>query len=341
MKLHTIIAAATLVRFSCNTYAGEYNPNFDEGVNISEFVTAATGKGSIQTHSPLPEISTAVVQVDNLKQELPASLAKYSLKPLSGYVVPPVSPRILKSEVYQSALMYPSLLQEHDSPTAYKLLGQWQSIVNLRAALVDEAVALDTRSSDLYEQALQINNDSHALQQEINDFNANVSQYNSQCANQPVNQACTDWSNRIDAWRKDILNKSAIQKKKVAKWNSDVSELKSSDNTWAIKVLSWENDINIFIKAAQDFLNGYTMCVLNEASEKCEIHTSTDPSHPLVYVTGCEYTCGTDGHWWGFLLYTYTPPCRKCPKVIRDGETPLKSTRRRSPEFPEYPSPGF
>lgn len=336
MKHYIITAAVTLVSLSSSAYARDYNPDYNKGVSVSEFMTAATGNDSIQTNLPLPEISTAVIEVVNLKQELPASLAKESLKPLKGYVVPPISPRLLTSQVYKSGQEYLQLLQSHDDPTAYKLLGNWQSIVTVRAALVDDASALDSKSSDLYTQAMQINDAAHALQQKIDDFNADVTQYNNQCVNQHISDDCPAWSNRIDAARKELLSESAAQKAKVQKWNNDVSELKSSDNTWAIKVFNWETDIGYFISAVKSYLAGQVMC-FKTGTETTPVPVEGNPPY-ILFLTKCIYTC-VDNDLWSFA-WTSLNGYLTCPGSVYKGEFPAMPIRRASPDF-RSEKPGF
>ncbi|MBI4801179.1 MAG: hypothetical protein HY796_01530 [Elusimicrobia bacterium] len=57
-----MLVVAILTSFSIGTYAQKYNPNFDQGPNLTEFLKAAQEMDSTQLYVPLSRIDGSVVK---------------------------------------------------------------------------------------------------------------------------------------------------------------------------------------------------------------------------------------------------------------------------------------
>lgn len=327
--MNRLLLTATLLGLSSSgIFAQNYNPKFDQGLDITEFVQAATGDTSQQTCLPFPSLELQTAKIGSIATVILMDFWK-SLKAGPGYLGGPYDPRVLYSKPFQDGLMRASLLGQHESQTAHALLVEWESVKTTRSGLLAEAGALNNRDSALYREGVAIDNAAAAFAKEKEALQAEIAQYNQQCAGQPVNTICTNWYNKLTAKVAEYNGRVAIHNQKVEVWRSNVQSLKNSVSSWLAKVQEWESIILYFIRKADSFLSGHPICLLQKENYEL-IQIGNPPTQ--AYLTHCEYACGTDGHWWGFLLGPAATP-RPCPKVVIDGETPLKSIQRQSPDF--------
>lgn len=229
-------------------YAQGYNPKFDEGVNLSEFMQVAAEEPSIQACEPLPAIGLEVLKTGLSKKGVSDSGK-------AGYVAGgPHHTIVANSTAFQSAIMYPTLISQHESQPAYALLARWDNITNKRNELLNDAGLLNAKDSGLYDAGVQIDNAAEAFAKEKAALQAEIDRYNQQCAGQPVNNYCTNWYNKLSAKIADYNRRVEIHNQKVKAWRLDVQSLKNIVASWHGKVQEWETIILDFIEDAKAFL---------------------------------------------------------------------------------------
>ncbi|MBI4655164.1 MAG: hypothetical protein HY746_00300 [Elusimicrobia bacterium] len=260
MKKKTLLAAV-LFFFSVGLIKAEDKSLKENSLSFDQLLKAVEQKDLKNTkgqfHALILELDDADIKTISFKNS-PLSLQKEFSKGGPGYFHGPYPPWVLDNSHYKYALKYPPQLQQHEHPVAQQLLVEWNSIEAIKGTLLNEAYALNSRDSGLYQELVLLQNEREALKQEIGKFNAEVVAYNQQCAGQPVNQYCTNWSNRIEAWRADLTKRVNIHNQKVESFNIRKKELDNTMFSFVEKIRSWSSKIDLFIEKAREFLKDYT-----------------------------------------------------------------------------------
>ena len=164
-----------------------------------------------------------------------------------GSVFGPFQQRILESQPYKSAVELLEPVKLLPAAVRAPLNKEWQTIESVRLDLLDAAKSLDKEDGRLYDDGVAIDQDAAVLQKRLDDFNADVDNYNRQCAGQPVNQFCTDWFGRIGTARKTLLADIGTHNALVDAWNgrykvlavkADAQKKKVSDREATIGTLA-------------------------------------------------------------------------------------------------------
>lgn len=237
-----LLTATILAFFSPGIYAQDYNPKFDKAPDLTEFLEAAAEAPALQACMPLPSI-----ELEALKTGLKESKA--------GWVAGgPHHTIVVNSTPFQNALMQAALVGQHESQPAYALLARWDDIGNKRNGLLSDAGLLNAKDSGLYDEGVQIDKAAEAFAKEKAALQAEINQYNQQCAGQPVSYYCTNWYNKLTAKVADYNRRVEIHNQKVKVWRINVQDLKNIVAGWRIKVQEWETIILDFIEDAKAFL---------------------------------------------------------------------------------------
>jgi hypothetical protein len=165
---------------------------------------------------------------------------------LGGTIFGPFLPRVAESQPYKSAQELLAPIKLLPAKVQAPLAADWQSIEGIRSDLLDSAKSLDAEDGSLYDEAVSINAEQAQLQKRIDDFNADVNNYNQQCAGQPVNQPCQDWFARIGAARTQLLSDIANHNARVDNWNARYNALSANAASQNQKVSDWEAAIGRF-----------------------------------------------------------------------------------------------
>lgn len=253
-----VFTAALLASLLPGAYAQDYAPKFDQGLDLKEFVQAATDP-ALQTCTPLPQIDLAVVKTTLLVKELP--------KPKAGSYFGPLQPIVAGNKAHLYSQKYVPPLHSSPDPVAKELLIQWGNIENARVLLLNEANALEGKDAKLYADGEKIAQDAAALNKEIEAWKAETVAYNEQCAGQPVNTNCTNWYNKLVAWQEDLKKQIAAHNAAYAAWKERAQALTDSVNGWKGRVRAWEQAILYFIEKAQIFLKDTGKCTYDEWEE--------------------------------------------------------------------------
>jgi hypothetical protein len=254
----SLLTAALLAFISPVISAENYIPKFDQGVDLKEFIKAATAF-SLQTCTPFPPTTFSAVKTTRLMKELP--------KPRAGSYFGPLRPIVTGNKTYPYAQKYPPLIQPSQDPAAKELMIQWENIENARTLLLDEAQGLETKDAQLYADAEQIEQNAAALNKEIEAWEAEAAAYNQQCAGQPVNTNCTNWYNKLVSWQEDLKQRIAAHNANYDAWKQRAQALTDSVNGWKGKVNIWEQAMLYFIEKAQIFLKDTGKCTYEEWEE--------------------------------------------------------------------------
>lgn len=304
-----MFVAVILTFFSAGVYAQKYNPNFDQGLNPTEFLKAAQEKNFPQPYVPYPKIAGDIIKSFNPSKGAPLNTDKVFSKPAAGYFYGPYHPRILNSQVYKNGQIYPPLLKQHENPTAYRLLANWGDVETVRGSLLAAAYALNPVDSTLYSEVAAANQHAVELRQEVDKYNAAVEAYKKDCPNGPVNEKCLATYNNLIKWH-DRLEKD------IADHNANIkrSEQRYADLTYhkvdlAQRILDWEADITNFIKNAIAFLS-------NPNQDACK--PCPEPPAPVIdYVPPStpHFPCkGTHMH---YFVYHQSPPPECICRLVR------------------------
>lgn len=167
-----LLTATLLALSSSSIYAQNYTPKFDQGLDLKEFVKAATDDSSSQAFVPVPPVVFETAKTISIPDENGLGVKKGFSKAGPGYFFGPYRPWVLNNVPYQNGLVYVPHLQGMEHPTAYKLLAQWNDINTTRSKLLDEADVLDPKDKALYSEAVQLDQNAAALNQERDKINA-------------------------------------------------------------------------------------------------------------------------------------------------------------------------
>lgn len=291
--MNRLLLTATLLAFiSPGISAENYTPKFDQGVDLKEFIRAATNP-SLQTCTPFPPTIFTAVKTTHSVKVLP--------KPRAGSYFGPLQPIVSGNKAYPYAQKYLPPLHSSQNPAAKELLIQWENIENARVLLLDEAQALELKDAKLYADGEQIAQNAVELNKEIEAWKADVATYNAECAGQPVNDKCTAERDRLLKWKQDLEQKIATHNANYDAWKARANELTGSVNNWRSKLKSWEQAILYFIEKAQAFLVDTGDCTYerhrelqNQVDDACKISgqpykcTQWNPNDPAL---DCE-------QWW-------------------------------------------
>lgn len=280
---HLVLVAVILAFCTPGISAQNYNPKFDEGPNLAEFVKVATEDPALQSVSPYPPVVFETVKTLSLQEEILPSLRKEFLRPGAGYFYGPYPPRIYNSGPYQNGQPYFSLLQAHESPMAQKLLVQWDAINTIRGELLNNANTLDPKDTAMYAEAKQLDQNAAIINQERDKVNAEVAQWNQQCAGHTPTPQCTSWSNTLDKKLADIKKRIAEHNAKVDNWKIRKKGFDGEVRAFIDKVLSWEAGIDNFISDAKEALASHGTCTEEEwqplydaVKEACDVKRACD-----------------------------------------------------------------
>lgn len=86
-----------LALFSPGVHAQNYNPKFDQGLDLAEFLNAAAEEPSLQTCMPLPSIEGEAVNTTAIKNSLLESLRKEFPNPKAACFGCPYGVRVTTS----------------------------------------------------------------------------------------------------------------------------------------------------------------------------------------------------------------------------------------------------
>lgn len=261
----TLLVAALLAFFTPGLRAQDYNPKFDKAPSLEEFRKAATDNTSVQAAIPFPPVVFEEVKTISLKGECKPELKKEFLKAGPGYFYGPYPPRIYNSGPYQSGLLYIPRLKEYEHPTAYALLSQWDGVNTTRGQLLDEANVLDPKDQALYAEAVQIDQNAAALNQERDKLNAEIAKYNQTCVGVPYPPYyCPSWSSDLDRRIADLKHRIDVHNAKVSDWRNRKKTFDGLVGAFINRIISWEKNINDFISKAEAFLTDYGKCTKEE-----------------------------------------------------------------------------
>lgn len=308
---------------SVSVFSQNYNPKFEQGVDLAEFVDVALGDyQSQQSCMPIPQVGLNTAEGISHERIIPPALWR-AAKAGPGYLGGPYDPRVINSVPYQNALMYPTLIGQHESQTAYYLLARWESLKTTRSELLSDAGSLNSMDSALYREGVEIDNAAAAFEREKAALQAEVARYNQQCAGQPATYYCTAWYNNLKAKIADYNRRVNTHNQKVEVWRGKVQNLKNSVSSWLPKVDEWEMVILDFIEDARSYLANPDAgtCPPCPAPPPSEIH-HVPPETP-------HYPCKGD-HEHYFEVHQGPPPECKC-RTVRKTKCLDKSDEAMSP----------
>lgn len=234
---------SVLLALTGSAFAQAIKPDFDQGIDVPKV------NGFL---SPIP---VAAKRMPILSRALGKSVVSGP-----GYLFGPWQPKILGNEDYKKAQDYPSLIELLLPPVRDPLKANWHDIETVRGDLLANAANLEPVDRQLYQDGVNLDNDAVGLNKQRDDLNAEVAQYNSQCAGKPSNPTC-------DNWRTDLLRRMGILQGLInqhndnfAAWKTKVDELQSEGTTLDGKIISWGASIGAFILNAENALenNGIT-----------------------------------------------------------------------------------
>jgi hypothetical protein len=215
---------------------------------------------ALQTNMPYPPVVVEVAKTISLKDEVLPSLRTEFSRPAAGsfYNVPA---RIYDSGPYRDGQSYIPPLQAHETQAAYKLIAQWNNEINAtRSGLLNEVTPIDSKDKALYAEAAQLDQNAAALNKEREQINAEVAQWNQQCAGQKPTPHCTSWGNDLDKKLASIKQRVATHNANVDKWKSKKGEFDGVVSTFLKKINSWEETIVAFISDAKAVLASHGTC---------------------------------------------------------------------------------
>jgi len=260
-----LLTTALLAFGSSGIYAQNYTPKFDHGLDLNEFVKAATDDSSGQAFVPVPPVVLAAAKIIAIADGSELGVKKGFPKAGPGYFFGPYRPWLLNNAPYQNGLVYVPHLQGIEHPTADKLLGQWDGINTTRSKLLDEADVIDPKDKALYAEAVNLDQNAAVLNKERDKINAEIVRFNQTCVgvpNPPSN--CPSWSADLDRKIADLKRRIDIHNAKVADFRSRKKTFDGAVETFANKIFSWGEYINDFISKAQTFLSYSGTCTKEE-----------------------------------------------------------------------------
>lgn len=263
--MNRLLLTAVLAFFAPGVFAQNYNPKFDQGLDLKEFIQAATGDSSNQAFMPVPQVIFKAVETISLNDEKLPALKKAFPKPGAGYFYGPYPPRITNSGPYQNGQVYVPHLQGQEHPIAYNLLAQWDGINTTRGTLLDEANVLDPKDRSLYAEAAQLDQNAAALNQEGDKLNAEIHQFNNTCVGVPYPPSyCHSWSTDLDRRIADWKRRVDAHNAKVANFRARKKDFDGAVGSFIDKIMAWEKNINDFISKAAAFLSNTGDCTKDQ-----------------------------------------------------------------------------
>lgn len=247
-----LLALIMLVLFSPGIYAQNYNPKFNGGPDIAEFLQAAAD--SAFPCLPFPPIKEAVKGIPSGDADLPM---RKGLRAGSFYGA--LRPSVADNAIYAYPKKYIPPLEASQDPAAKELLVQWENINNARILLLDEAQVLELKDSGLYTEYLQLAQNAAALNKEIEALRAAWAAHQQGCP-VPHDAACTAEHNRLVEWDKDLRQRITIHNANYEDWLKRKKALDDSVTGWRSKLKSWEQVILGFIEKVQAFLKDTGNC---------------------------------------------------------------------------------
>lgn len=263
--MNRLLLTAVLAFFAPSVFAQNYNPKFDQGLDLNEFVQAATDDSSNQAFVPVPPVVFVPAKTISIKEESLLGIKKGFVKAGAGYFFGPYRPWVLNNVPYQNGQIYAQQLQQFEHPTAYKLLTQWETINTTRGKLLDEADVLDPKDKALYAEAVQLDQNAAVLNQERDKINAEIARFNQTCVGVSYPPSyCPSWSVDLDRRIAELKRRIDAHNAKVADFRNRKKSFDGVVETFANKILSWGEYINDFISKAQTFLSYSGTCTKEE-----------------------------------------------------------------------------
>lgn len=264
--MNRLLLTATLLAFDTSgIYAQNYNPKFDQGLGLKEFVESATNNSSGQEFMPVPLVVFDAAKTILIIEESKLGVKKGFLKAGPGYFFGPYRPWVLNNVPYQNGLVYVPHLQGMEHPTAYKLLAQWDGVNTTRAKLLDDADVIDPKDKALYAEAVQLDQNAAVLNQELDKINAEIARFNQTCVGVPYPPSyCPSWSVDLDRRIADLKRRINTHNAKVADFRNRKKTFDGVVETFGNKILSWGEYINDFIAKTQTFLSYSGTCTKEE-----------------------------------------------------------------------------
>lgn len=209
-----------------------------------------------------------------------------------GSVFGPFLQRTLESQPYKSASELLAPIKLLPAQVQAPLTEEWKTIESVRLDLLDAAKPLDVEDGSLYDEAVSINKETPLLQKRLDDLNADIDNYNRQCAGQPVNQFCQDWFGRIATAKAQLSTDIGNHNKRVDVWNGRYNDLSARAAAHNKKVDDWEASIGAFAARASKALDdGGISTLLLQAQSGVTLEASDKAQLPrAIALTECLQT---------------------------------------------------
>jgi len=256
-----LLVTVILALFSPGIQAQNYNPKFDEGPNLAEFLKTATEDSPFPCML-FPSVDETIRGV-LLKDEGFPGLRRDLLKPRAGSFYPPLRPAVANNTTYDYAKKYPPQFETSQDPVAKELLIKWDDINSARGLLLDEATGLESQDSGLYAERVQLAQNANALIKEREALKAAWAAHQQGCP-VPHDAACTAEHNRLVKWDQDLKQAIATHNARYNDWLKLKKGLDDSVTGWRERLKGWEDVILGFIEKVQDFLRDTGNCTLEE-----------------------------------------------------------------------------
>ena len=321
-----LLATIILALFSPGIQAQNYNPKFDDGLDLAEFIKAATEDPSFQTCVPFPKQGIISIETSNLEKAQPVTVKSSLMPPQSGFIYGSFPRHISANPNYSVGKDYASKLQGNQNPVAQELLRSWDKINTTGSSLLKDANSMDSTDTGLYSEGMKIDQTAASLNQERDKLYAEIDAYNAKCSGQPASTFCTNWYTKLVSWQNDLKNRIATHNKHVEEWRGRVKTFKSVVDNWIGALTAWEQDMLGFISKADNFLygtNGNCTPTQHDALQRevntlCSMKRGCEQSNPNDSAKDCPI--------WR-LYYQRNIDChnarREINQVCYDGGNPI------------------
>ncbi len=317
MKRVMFIALGAMF-LAAGVYARKYNPNFDNGVSLSEFQKAAQEMDSPRLYVPLSRIDGSIIKRLNSGEERLIGTTEKLPAPGQGYYFGPTADWVRKSQVFENGKIYASTLHGHEDPTAYKLLGEWDAITTEDVQMLTVADIFDPKDHQLYLDGTASNENYKKLKARIDKYNKDLAAYKQNCKDGPeTSPDCAMEHERLGKEHDALLVAMNQHNDNVAKLKQRYATLQGEASSFYKKVQDWEIRIAYFITAVKDYLSGAAMCTLT--GTETEPVSVGDPPQ-IAFLTRCIYLCSNNKEWSFIWISSVT--YYECPKIVADGENP-------------------
>jgi hypothetical protein len=211
---------------------------------------------AFQSSAAFPASGDTTLSFDQGVQFSPP-LAPISLEPktngmraLSGGFVD----AILNHAGYIEASGYLPRIRQLPPETNAPLLESWDDINTTRGTLLEKARGLEIQRDKIVKDGNDLDDEAAALVKQRDAYNKAASDYNNQCAGQPVNSYCQDWLARLGRAKTALQNQIADHNLRFAAWQNRVKDFNVVANAHNAARAQWGNQIGAFISAAKKAL---------------------------------------------------------------------------------------